>query len=145
MHVVCVFTDDTNVLIVKQNNQIIFPNTVQHWPLEWKRRTCKSTAEKLLRFISFGVLEGSEGTSQTFYKLFGLHENTAVVQTKVSSEVYTNLVNILHRVMYHAFHRAKCDFVHVDSIAIQDLLNSKSASVETLHCIRALYDSQLNK
>ena len=145
MHVISVFTDTENVLVVKQKNHIIFPNTMHHWPLEWKKRTSKAVSEKLLRFVSFGVLEGSEGTSETIHKVFGLHDNTVVVLTKVSKESYLSMLQTLRRVMYHAFHRAKCECFILDSISIEDLLQSKSASVETLHCIRELYDSQLNK
>ena len=136
MHVVALFTDGTSVLVIK-DKQILLPNTMRHWPLEWKKRTAKSTSEKLLKHVSFGVIQGTEGTSETIHKVFGV-ENTACVITRVDPILYNNLLEILQRVLFHAFFRAKCDCYRMESIAIQDLLHSKVASVETLHCIREL-------
>lgn len=146
MHVILLITDGTSVLIIKENNrQIQLPNTLKYWPIEWQKRTHKQVAQKLARHITFGVLSGKECEPLALEKVFGLEEKCTCMIFRMSFTAYQQLLEILDRVLYHAHYIAKCECPSVVSMTIENILASKTCTVETIHCVRAYFESQQNK
>lgn len=145
MNLLTIFTDGKFVFLLRRHRLWTLPDTAFLWPIEKKKGSTKETAIKLLKIASVGTididrLDHWHPTVQKMHQVFGLTESYRCVVIYCEPEVFQYVCQTSKNV-YQLMHKYTETIFECSIMPIEDILDSKICSLETVHCVRAFLDT----
>jgi hypothetical protein len=144
MNAFVLVTDGQQVLLFRKDSNWSLPDTQEHWPLEWQRKSLKSTIRRLLLFCTYGIIDIDalwKPKTQTIHHVFGLPKEYKCYVIQIDKEIFQYLLVSMKHTLQHIQNIYKQDpKLFFTVMSSEDIQNSKQCSLQTIHCVRAFLD-----
>lgn len=146
MNAFVMLTDGQHILVFRRqtSENWTLPDTAEHWPLEWQRRSLRSCIRRLIMYCTNGVIDIEalwKPKIQMIHSVFGLEKDYKCYTIRIDPDIFQYLSVTLKHTQNQIQHIYKQDpKLYFNIMTPLEIQNSKQCSLQTIHCVRAFLD-----